>query len=161
MTNATLPTAVTSQTSPLTGARGWLITDGKAGMDVQVQGVSDALGLDAEIKTVAPRALYRALGPLGTHRSNKIISQNLAAHSRHPGPMSAIATGRASIPYIRRLYRSARHQTFCVVLQDPKTGAGIADLIWVPAHDRRRGPNVITTITSPHSFSPDQPRQSA
>jgi hypothetical protein len=38
-------------------------------------------------------------------------------------------------------------------LQDPKTGTNTADLIWVPEHDRRRGANVITTLTAPHSFS--------
>jgi mitochondrial fission protein ELM1 len=27
------------------------------------------------------------------------------------------------------------------------------DLIWAPEHDRIRGPNVITTLTSPHPFS--------
>ncbi len=30
---------------PLAGARCWLITDGKAGMDVQARGVADALGV--------------------------------------------------------------------------------------------------------------------
>src|SRR5690606_4754084 len=30
------------------------------------------------------------------------------------------------------------------------------DLIWVPEHDRRRGANVVTTVTAPHSFSPDR-----
>ena len=44
--------------------------------------------------------------------------------------------------------------TYTVVLQDPKTGPRTADLIWVPEHDRRRGANVITTLTAPHSFSP-------
>jgi mitochondrial fission protein ELM1 len=43
--------------------------------------------------------------------------------------------------------------TYTVVLQDPKTGLKTADLIWVPQHDRLRGPNVVTTLTSPHSFT--------
>ena len=33
---------------PLAGAQGWIITDGKAGMDVQARGVADALGLAVE-----------------------------------------------------------------------------------------------------------------
>jgi mitochondrial fission protein ELM1 len=57
---------------------------------------------------------------------------------------------------MRRLHKLAGKETFCVVLQDPKVGAGIADLIWVPAHDNRRGPNVMTTATAPHSFSPER-----
>lgn len=38
-------------------------------------------------------------------------------------------------------------------MQDPKTGLGTADMIWVPEHDRLRGPNVFTTLTAPHSFT--------
>jgi mitochondrial fission protein ELM1 len=38
-------------------------------------------------------------------------------------------------------------------MQDPKTGTGSADMIWVPEHDRLRGPNVFTTLTAPHSFT--------
>jgi mitochondrial fission protein ELM1 len=37
---------------------------------------------------------------------------------------------------------------------DPRTRADSADLIWVPEHDRRRGPNVISTLTAPHRYSP-------
>jgi mitochondrial fission protein ELM1 len=36
---------------------------------------------------------------------------------------------------------------------DPRTGPGSADLIWVPAHDHRRGANVISTLTAPHRYS--------
>jgi uncharacterized protein len=139
----------------LGGATGWLITDGKTGMDVQVQGVSDALGLDAVWKHVSPSGLYKVLAPWGPVSSREGIGEPGSLFAP-PWPAVAIATGRASIPYIRRIRSLAGLKTFSVVLQDPKVGAGIADLIWVPAHDRRRGPNVITTLTSPHSFSPER-----
>jgi hypothetical protein len=45
---------------------------------------------------------------------------------------------------------------YTVVLLDPQTGARTADFIWVPEHDRLRGPNVFTTPTSPHGFSPER-----
>jgi mitochondrial fission protein ELM1 len=35
---------------------------------------------------------------------------------------------------------------------DPRTGTNSADLIWVPEHDRRRGPNVLSTLTAPHRY---------
>jgi mitochondrial fission protein ELM1 len=35
-------------------------------------------------------------------------------------------------------------------------GTSAADLYWVPEHDRLRGPNVITTLTSPHGFTPQR-----
>jgi hypothetical protein len=54
---------------------------------------------------------------------------------------------------MRALRRSAGPDVFTLVMQDPKAGLGIADVIWVPEHDRLRGPNVITTLTAPHSFT--------
>ena len=43
--------------------------------------------------------------------------------------------------------------TYTVILLDPKVSPKTADLFWVPEHDKRRGPNVITTLTAPHSFT--------
>ena len=141
-----------STVRPLAGRRAWIITDGKAGMEVQARGVADALGVTYEMKTVAPRGVYRALAPWGPVAPAERMGEPGSAFGP-PWPDIAIATGRASIPYVRRLRRLAGPATFTVVLQDPKTGPGTADLIWVPAHDRRRGTNVLTTLTSPHSFT--------
>lgn len=140
------------QGRPLAGARAWLITDGKAGMDVQARGVADALGVAYEMVTVAPSGLWKHAAPWGPVPPSERFG---AAGSRFapPWPHIAIATGRASIPYIRALRRKAGPGTYTVVLQDPKTGPGTADLIWVPAHDTRRGANVMTTLTAPHSFT--------
>jgi uncharacterized protein len=133
----------------------WVITDGKVGMDVQARGVADALGLPYEVKHVAPRGVWALAAPWGpvapTERFGTCGSQFAP-----PWPALAIATGRASIPYIRKLKRVAGAATFTVILQDPKTPASSADLIWVPAHDKRRGANVIATLTSPHSFTPQR-----
>lgn len=139
---------------PLEGLKAWIITDDKAGMQVQAKGVADALGLDWQAKVVAPRGMWRLAAPYGPpdprdrHGGQALVQP--------PWPHVAIATGRLSIPYVRALKRLAGPGTFTVVLQDPKTGAGTADLIWVPAHDRRRGANVITTLTAPHSYSPER-----
>ena len=138
---------------PLTGRSAWLITDGKMGMDVQVRGVADALGLDYQLKHVAPRQPFRALSPFGPVDPREKFGTPGNAFAP-PFPAIAIATGRLSIPYLRALRRRAGPGTYCVVLQDPKTGPATADLIWVPEHDKRRGINVITTPTAPHSFTP-------
>lgn len=137
---------------PLAGARGWIITDGKAGMDVQARGVADALGLQYEMKRVEPRGLWRLAAPWGPVAPGERPGRPGSPFAP-PWPAVAIATGRASIPYIRAIRRAAGAATFTVVLQDPKTGPATADLIWVPEHDRRRGANVMTTLTSPHSFT--------
>lgn len=137
---------------PLAGATGWIITDGKAGMDVQARGVADALGLTYVMKRVEPRGLWRMTAPWGPVAPSERFGKPGAAFEP-PWPAVAIATGRASIPYIRALKRKAGPGTFTVVLQDPKTGPRTADLVCVPAHDRLRGPNVLTTLTAPHSFT--------
>jgi uncharacterized protein len=118
-------------------------------MQVQCRGVADALGLSYLHKRVAPRGIYRLLSPwLMPARSD----QN--AIFEPPWPDVAIATGRLSIPYVRALSRLAGPKTYTIVLQDPRTGLGTADLIWVPQHDRLRGASVITSLTAPHSYSP-------
>lgn len=137
---------------PLAGRRGWIITDDKAGMVVQARGVADALGLVTEWKLVAPTGLARFMAPWGpVDRKDSFGAPG--SQFAPPWPAVAIATGRLSIPYVRALRRHAGLATYTVVLQDPKTGPKTADLIWVPAHDRRRGANVITTLVPPHSFS--------
>lgn len=136
----------------LSGKTAWIITDGKAGMVVQARGVADALGVEYDMKTVNPSAIFNALAPWGPVNPADRFGKPGAAFAP-PWPDIAIATGRAAIPYIRALKRKAGEKTFTVVLQDPKSGPGTADMIWVPAHDKRRGPNVMTTPTSPHSFS--------
>ena len=139
----------------LAGARCWLITAGKAGMLTQANAIADALGVTATLKKVEPKGIWRLLAPRGPVAPSERFGK---AGSRFapPWPQIAIAVGRASIPYIRALRSKAGTACFTVVLQDPKTGPDTADLIWVPAHDKRRGPNVISTVISPHSFSPDR-----
>lgn len=139
--------------TPLAGvASCWVITDGKIGMDVQVRGVADALGVPYEVKHVRPQGLYAMAAPWGPVGPSEKFGQP-GSRFAPPWPQLALATGRASIPYMRALRRRAGKATYAVVLQDPRTGAGTADLIWVPAHDTRRGANVITTLTAPHSFT--------
>jgi mitochondrial fission protein ELM1 len=58
-----------------------------------------------------------------------------------------------TVPYLRRFKRLGGARVFAVFLQDPRFARASMDLIWVPEHDRHRGPNVIATLTSPHPFS--------
>ena len=141
-----------AETKPLSGKTAWLITDGKAGMDVQVRGVADALGLHCVTKHVAPAGAFKFLAPYApvAPREKFGLAGTLFAP---PWPQVAVATGRLSIPYLKALKRRAGLATYTIILQDPKTGPNTADLVWVPAHDRLRGANVMTTLTAPHSFT--------
>lgn len=137
------------------GRCGWILSDGRAGNVVQSKGVFDALGLDYLVKPVDPSGLWRTLAPWAP--VNPAERFGSTASSFHPPwPEFAIAIGRTTIPYIRKLKALAALRTYTVILLDPKVSARTADLFWVPEHDRRRGPNVITTLTAPHSFSAER-----
>jgi mitochondrial fission protein ELM1 len=138
---------------PMRGRSGWIISDGKAGNDVQTRGVFDALGLDYEIKRVDPTGIWKMLSPYGpVSPAERFGTPQSQFHP--PWPDFAIAVGRLTTPYIRRLKRLAGRLTYTIILQDPKVSTRVADLFWVPEHDTLRGPNVITTLTAPHSFTP-------
>lgn len=131
----------------------WIISDGKAGNDTQCIGVSEALGIPYAIKSVAPKGVFRMLAPYGPVAPSEKFGAPGSLFGP-PWPTIAIACGRLTTPYIRRLRKLSGVATYTVILLDPKTNANTADLFWVPEHDRRRGANVITSLTSPHRFSP-------
>ncbi|MBO0766351.1 MAG: mitochondrial fission ELM1 family protein [Hyphomicrobiaceae bacterium] len=135
------------------GRTGWIISDGKTGMDVQTRGVFDALGLDYEIKRVDPAGIFKMLSPYGPVSPAERFGTETSQFCP-PWPDFAISVGRLTTPYIRRLKRLAGRRTYTVILQDPGVSTAAADLFSVPEHDRLRGPNVITTLTAPHSFTP-------
>jgi uncharacterized protein len=130
----------------------WVLSDGKAGDEAQCLGVAEALGMTPEIRRVAPRPPFSWLMPFGPIDPRE-------APSRPAGPLAApfpdllIASGRRAVPYVRAVKRASGRRTFTVILKDPRTGTASADLIWVPEHDRLRGPNVLATLTSPHRVS--------
>jgi uncharacterized protein len=136
----------------LAGQTAWIISDGKIGHEVQCLGVAHALGLNVEVKRVAPGGLFKLSSPWGPVSPGERFGRTGSAFAP-PWPTIAFAAGRLTIPYIRALKRKARLHTFTVILLDPRMPASCADLMWVPAHDKRRGPNVVNSLTSPHGFS--------
>jgi mitochondrial fission protein ELM1 len=138
--------------SVLEGRKAWLFSDGKAGNDVQSQGIANALGLQVTIKHVAPEGLHKHLSPwIGVASKERFGAPDSAFAP--PWPDVAISIGRLTTPYIRALKRMAGARTYTVILQDPKVPLTTADLFWVPVHDRLRGPNVVTSLTAPHGFT--------
>jgi hypothetical protein len=139
----------------MAGRSCWLITDGKMGDLAQCLGVAERLELMAESRVVAPRAPFRWLMPWGgidPAEAPLRPSSPIAA----PFPDLAIASGRRAAAYLRHVKAASRGRTFTLFLKDPRSGTGTADLLWVPAHDRLRGSNVLTTLTGPHRISPER-----
>lgn len=135
----------------------WILTDGKAGDLAQCLGVAERLRVAADLRHVAPRPPFSWAMPWGPIDPRERAGR--PGSPIDPGPDGwpdlAVASGRRAVPYLCALKRCSGGRTFTVFLKDPRVGPGAADLIWVPTHDRLRGPNVLATLTSPHRLSPD------
>lgn len=144
----------------VSGASCWVISDGKAGDEVQCLGVIERLGLTAQVRRIAPRAPFTWLMPWGgiDPREGPSRSASPLAGSL---PDIAIASGRRTVPYLRKIKALSGGRTFTTFLKDPRTGTRAADFIWVPEHDRLRGANVLATLTSPHRISPQRMAEAA
>jgi mitochondrial fission protein ELM1 len=136
----------------LRGITAWILTDGKAGDELPCLGAAEALGLAPELRRVRPRAPYAWLMPWGPidPRERPGASKSPIAP---PFPDLVIASGRRAVPSLRYVKRASGGRTYTVFLKDPRAGPGSADFIWAPAYDRIRGPNVLTTLTSPHRIT--------
>src|SRR4051794_16580701 len=133
----------------------WVLTDGKAGDELQCLAVAEALGLAPEIRRVRPGAPFTwamPWGPIDPRERPSARNSPLAP----PFPDLAFASGRRAVAYLRFLKKASGGRTFTVFLKDPRTGPETADLIWAPAYDRIRGPNVVTTLAPPHRVSVDR-----
>ncbi|HTW34313.1 MAG TPA: mitochondrial fission ELM1 family protein [Rhizomicrobium sp.] len=126
----------------------WVVTDGGAGYEVQAIGVAEALGVAPEIKRVKQAAPWRWLAPWGPTMHTGDIAP--------PWPDLVLAAGRQSIPFARMIKRRSKGKTFVAVLQDPRVPPSWFDFVWVPAHDKLRGPNVLATVVSPHRLTPER-----
>lgn len=130
----------------------WVVTDGKAGDEGQCLGLTEALGLRAEIRRVAPRppfSWFMPWGPVDPRERPGRAGSPIAP----PFPDLLVASGRRAVPYLRAVKRASAGRSFAVFLKDPRTGPKAADLVWAPAHDDIEGPNVLKTLTSPHRVS--------
>lgn len=130
----------------------WILTDGKAGDLVQCRGIAQALEVEAEIRTVAPRPPWVWLMPFGPIDPRDAPSRP-GSPIAPPFPDLVIASGRRTVAYLRAVRKASAGRTFTVFLKDPRIGRGSADFLWVQTHDRLRGENVMATLTAPHDIS--------
>lgn len=126
----------------------WIIHSGAAGHRVQCDGIAQALGLKSDHIIIAPGRPHRWLAPWGPAWPDRRIAA--------PWPEIVIASGRQSVPYLRRITRASCGKAFTVFLQNPVVSTKHFDFVWAPEHDRLSGANVITTITSPHTLTQDR-----
>ena len=123
----------------------WVISDGKAGMEVQCRGLAEAMGFAPVIKRIAVRRPWRWLPPLFVHEP--LARLDPAADSLSPPwPDVLIASGRQTVALSIAIRRHSGGRTFTVQVQNPTVDPANFDVVVAPRHDRLGGPNVIVTI---------------
>ena len=136
--------ATPAAAAALAGLTCWVVTDGKAGMEIQCLGLAEAMGLHPEVKRVSVGKPWRWLpagligNPLGKLGPK---GDRLAP----PWPDLWIASGRQTVPLTRDIRALSGGRTLTVQLQNPAIDPAAIDLIVAPEHDRLRAPNVLTT----------------
>ena len=135
----------------------WVVTDGKAGMEVQCLGLAEAAGLVPVIRRVRLRQPWHTLSPwlpvTGTIAYAPVSADGSTGSLEPPWPDVLIASGRRSAGPALHVRRASRGQTFVVQIQDPRVPPRLFDLLIVPRHDRATGANVITTRGSLHRIT--------
>lgn len=144
----------------------WVLTDGKAGDRAHCLGVAERLALTVTEKVIRPRAPWSWLTPYSWRIPGLAIDPRESptrpgSPLAGPFPDLVIASGRRMAAYLPAIKAASGGRCFTVFLKDPRTSPAISDLLWVPEHDRLRGPNVVRTLLSPHRFSPERLAEAA
>lgn len=139
----------------------WVMSEGVAGMEGQARALAEALGyVQPVIKHIDLRAPWRWL-------PNHPIFAQLAALApgsdflAPPWPDLLVSCGRKAALLALAVKRASAGRTRLIHIQDPRTGTRYYDILIVPDHDDRRGPNVVVMRGSLHAITPERMRAAA
>lgn len=141
--------AVPPAPQPATPPICWVLSDGKAGMENQCLGLAEAVGATPVVKRIHLKTPWRQLSPylpLSLDHGLTPDSDALAP----PWPDLLITSGRQAVGAALAIRRRSGGRTFCVHIQNPGVPFGWLDLVVMPAHDRKVGPNVMESLGALH-----------
>src|SRR5205814_9099510 len=138
-------TAVPGETAPVV----WVLHDGKPGMASQALGLAEATGFPFIEKQLSIRAPWAWLPPqLWLAPFGAVITE--AGPLRPPWPDLVIGCGRLSAMPALAIRRASAGRTCAAQVRDPRVGRNEFDLLFVPEHDRLRGPRAVVTRGAIH-----------
>lgn len=127
----------------------WCLSEGHAGMETQVVGLAEAMGLPHVVKRVRVRWpwdwLPGRLWPLAL-RAPTADSDPLSP----PWPDIIVSTGNVAAPLAVAIKRASGGRCRLVHLQNPKMPLRLFDVVVAPRHDRLAGDNVVETRAGLH-----------
>ena len=112
-------------------------------MEAQATGLAHRMGLDAEVRRIAPLRLLRVCPWLGRVPGVPPAAPGHGLAS--PFPDIAIGCGRRHAGAVIAIKRLSVGRTFVIQIQDPRISSRHFDVLVVPDHDPARGRNVIAT----------------
>ncbi len=133
-----------------TQPRCWVLSDGKAGTEVQSLGLAEALGFEPEVKRIGIRAPWRWLPPGIWVAPFRALASG-GARLAPPWPEVLIASGRLTAAPALAVRRASRGATFAIQIQNAKVAPRRFDLV---VADRLSGANVLTVLGALHRVTP-------
>src|SRR5712692_419881 len=122
----------------------WVLHDGKPGMASQALGLAEATGFAFNEKPLAIRRPWAWLPPLlWLAPLDAVREAGLPLRPRWPDLV--IGCGRNTARPALAIRRYSGGRTLAAQIQDPRVGRGEFDLLFVPEHDRLRGPQILVT----------------
>jgi|SRR5579862_218368 len=131
----------------------WVLHDGKPGMASQALGLAEASGLPFAERRLAVRPPWAWLPPVLWLAPLRAASDK-GARLRPPWPDLVIGCGRNAVRPALAIRRASGGCTLAAQVQDPRFGRAEFDLMFVPEHDRLRGPSVVVTRGALHRVTP-------
>jgi uncharacterized protein len=133
----------------------WAISDGRAGLEAQIVGLAEAIGLPFETKIVQPRWPWTML-PVTAWPAPFAALRPGSSPLTPPWPDLVIGCGWRSIPYMLAIKKLSGGKTLTVQTQDPRIRPDLFDVVVAPEHDRTRGDNVFAILGSPNRVTPEK-----
>lgn len=146
--------------APKLPLRVWAVSDGRAGIEAQVVGLSEAIARLVPCEVTIKRVGWKGRTGRLPWWLNLLPKRWLTPDSGIPTgrdgewPDLWVAAGRATLPLSIRAKRWSGGKSYVVQIQDPRVPAHMFDLVIPPKHDRLDGDNVLPISGSPHRVTP-------
>ena len=138
----------------------WVVSDGTKGMEVQSIGLAERMGFEPQIFRLKPPSFIRHFPKFAASGLYPLPSI-LAKASLEGWPDIIITTGRRMAGLSILLRKKSGGKSRTIHIQDPKLPASLFDVLIVPSHDKLRADNVILSLGSLGTITPQKIKENA
>lgn len=133
--------------------RCWVLSDGRAGIENPCLGLAEALDLTPMVKRVQLRSPWRQTTPYLPLPGIGLALARSSDRLDPPWPDLLISSGRQAVALSIAIGKQSP-QTVRVHIQNPGIPFDRFDLVSLPRHDGKSGPNLVESIGAIHRVTP-------